>query len=156
VYGRVYITTEKQTSMQFAAKRVIRRTLHPSDVQAVNDEIDVLRAVAGCDQIIKLHTVYEDADITTIVMEHFGGQPLIDRLIENKKLTEYYAKEVVRNLMVGVAYCHKKRIANRNLKLDNILLVSSLNLVYVVLPCQPVSSTCILYSSPRIPKPVAT
>lgn len=137
MYGRVYIATNKQSKTQYAAKRVVRRTLHPSDVQAVNDEINVLKEVSSCNQIIKFQKVYEDEEITTIVMEHFGGQPLIDRLIESKKLTEFYAKEVVRNLMLGVAYCHKKRIANRNLKLDNILLVRAVWFVVLLLDSIP-------------------
>jgi serine/threonine protein kinase len=118
------LATKKKTKEEFSVKRIVRKDLHPRDVVALNDEISALRAVAGCEYVIHLKEVYEDADHTYIVMERINGEPLIDRLITNKKLTEFDAKELARNLLLGIAHCHTKRIANRNLKLENLHLVS--------------------------------
>jgi len=87
------------------------------------DEIMVLQTLRGCQYVIQVHEVLEDADSTFIVLERVKGDMLIDRLIKNKKYTEYDAKMIALNLLKGVAYCHKHRIANRNLQLENLLLV---------------------------------
>jgi serine/threonine protein kinase len=50
------------------------------------------------------------------------GGDLIDRIIEKHNYTEFDAKEVCRQLLMGVSYCHEKKIANRNLKPENLLL----------------------------------
>jgi serine/threonine protein kinase len=120
------VARNKKTEEEFSVKEVVRKDLHPTDVASLNDEISALRAIAGCEYVIRLKEVYEDAEYTRIVMERISGEPLIDRLITNKKLTEFDAKELARNLLLGVAYCHEKRIANRNLKLENLHLVSLL------------------------------
>jgi serine/threonine protein kinase len=97
--------------------------LHPEDVAAVNDEIMALRATVECKHIVSFHKVHEDANITHIITERMEGRRLIDRLPEINNLKESNAKDVTRNLISGIAYCHLKKIANRNLTLDNILLV---------------------------------
>jgi calcium-dependent protein kinase len=137
------LATRKKTKAEFSVKRVVRKDLHPRDVAALSDEISVLRAVADCDYVIRLKEVYEDADYTCIVMERINGESLIDRLIANKKLTEFDAKELARNLLLGIAYCHKKRIANRNLKLENLNLVSC----FYYIDVDVVSSVFVLSSS---------
>lgn len=105
---------------------MVRHELHPSDVAALNDEIEVLKEIAdgGEKLVVCLHEVYEDPDATYLVFERFRGQILIDRLIEHKKYTEFDAKELIRSLLMGVSHCHQRRIAIRNLTLDNLLLVS--------------------------------
>jgi len=106
---------------------VSRKGLHPSDAVALHDEIAVLRLVTECDQIVKLFDVFDEPDFTYLVLECVGGgEDLIDRIIKKTRYTEYDAKEVSRKLIMGVEYCHKKKIANRDLKLENLLLVSHL------------------------------
>lgn len=121
----IHLATHRTTKQEFAVKKVIRRQLHPSDAAALNDEMAVLKDIRTCPHVVRIHEVYENPDCTCLVLEHFtGAHPLIDRLIERTKFTEFSAKEMIRNLLKGVSYCHSKRIANRNLKLENLLLVS--------------------------------
>lgn len=113
--------------------------MHSGDVAALNDEIAVLRALAHGDHVVRLQEVYEDPDTTFLVLEYIQGDVLIDRLIQKKKYTEFDAKELVRNLLLGVAHIHENRIANRNLTLENLILVSSslsaiVYLSYIIVP----------------------
>lgn len=92
----------------------------------MDDEISVLEELSkdrGGRHMIYLYEVYEDPDATYLVMEKITGDPLIDRLIQRKKYVEFDAKELIRNLLLGVNHCHKKKIAIRNMTLDNLLLV---------------------------------
>lgn len=75
-----------------------------------------------------VNVVYDEPDDTYLVLECMGGGDLIDRIIEKRHYTEFDAKEVSRKLILGVEYCHKKKIANRNLKPENLLLVSHIML----------------------------
>lgn len=103
-----------------------RCELHPRDVAALDDEIATLRDLAdgsGCKHVIYLHEVYEDPDATFLVFGKIQGDVLIEHLIQRKKYTEFDAKELTRNLLMGVKYCHEKQIAIRNMTLDNLILV---------------------------------
>ncbi len=119
------MATNLLTSKQYSVKKIIRRDLHPADFAALNDEIAVLQEVAegGKNHVVCLYEVYEDPDATYLVMERVEGDILIDRLVQRKNYTEFDAKELVRNLLLGVWHCHKKNIAIRNLTLENLLLV---------------------------------
>lgn len=59
-----------------------------------------------------------------IVMEYLEGGELLQLLKKQKK--EYFeereAKEYFKQIINGVAYCHKKGIVHRDLKLENILI----------------------------------
>jgi len=76
----------------------------------------------GKGRTVSLHEVYEDPDATYMVMEKIEGEILIDKLLQKKKFTEYDARELVRNLLHGINHCHRKKIAIRNLTLDNLIL----------------------------------
>jgi serine/threonine protein kinase len=105
-------------------KKIIRKDLHPLDFAALCDELAVLHEVSkgGKGRTVCLHEVFEDPDATYMVMEKIEGEMLIDKLLRKKKFTEYDAKELVRNLLHGVNHCHRKKIAIRNLTLDNLVL----------------------------------
>lgn len=121
-FSVVHEVVNVHTNDVFAAKRVSRKDLHPSDAVALHDEIAALQQVADCEHIVKLFDVYDEPDHTYLVLECMRGGDLIDRIIEKRHYTEFDAKEVSRKLLLAVEYCHQKKIANRNLKPENLLL----------------------------------
>ena len=123
-YGQIYCAKHKTSGEKYLIKTIPRRFLTEQDAIAVNDEIASLRALSECKYIVDIHKVYEDVDSTNIVFEHVQGRPLIDRIFERKNILEKDAKEIMRNLLTAVSFCHQKRIAIRNVTLDNIIVVS--------------------------------
>eukprot|EP00980_Cylindrotheca_fusiformis_P030184 scaffold24525_cov162-Cylindrotheca_fusiformis.AAC.1 len=121
-FAEIHIAIHRLSNSEVAVKKVCRRNLIPSDVIALDDEISVMRALADSRHVIRFKEVYEDPDYTFIVMERVYGTVLIEELVKKKRYTEFDAKEVIRNLLLGVHYCHSKRIAIRNLKLESLLL----------------------------------
>mmetsp|Transcript_44023 Transcript_44023/g.65288 ORF Transcript_44023/g.65288 Transcript_44023/m.65288 type:complete len:1102 (-) Transcript_44023:68-3373(-) len=113
-----------QSEKEYAVKCVPRKDLHPSDAVALQDEITALRVLVDCPHIVTLRDVFDEPNTTYVVLERMHGGDLIDRIIEKAHYTEGDAKEVCKQLLQGVAYCHERRIANRNLKPENLLLVS--------------------------------
>jgi serine/threonine protein kinase len=122
--AKIYEATNLVSGKGYSVKKVIRKELYPSDFAALSDELAVLQEVSkgGNTHTICLYEVYEDPDATYMVMEKIQGEILIDKLLQKKKYTEYDAKELVRNLLQGVNHCHRKKIAIRNLTLDNLIL----------------------------------
>ena len=120
----VTAATHVQSNKSYAIKCVRREDLHHSDAVALQDEISALKALAECPYIVKFYDVFDEADNTFLVLERMEGGDLIDRIIEKAHYTESDAREVCKQLLLGVEFCHSKKIANRNLKPENLLLVS--------------------------------
>jgi serine/threonine protein kinase len=125
-FSVVFECNHKQSGEEFAVKCVPRKDLHPSDAVALQDEISALKLLKDSRYIVTLHDVFDEPDTSYVVLERMNGGDLIDRIIEKAHYTENDAKEVCINLLKGVEHCHKMKIANRNLKPENLLLVVSL------------------------------
>ena len=114
----------KQSKKEFAIKCVDRLHLHPNDAIALQDEITALRKVDSCPYIVRLYDVFDEPDTSYLVLERMHGGDLIERIIKKAHYTEADAKAVCKNLLLGVQFCHRIKIANRNLKPENLLLTS--------------------------------
>ena len=124
-FSTIYQAKHKLSGIEYAVKRFQRKDLQPSDAVALQDEITALTLLKGSKYIVTLHDVFEEPDTSFVVLERMRGGDLIDRIIEKAHYTENDAKEVCKNLLEGVSYCHERHIANRNLKPENLLLVVS-------------------------------
>lgn len=64
-------------------------------------------------------------DHLLLVMEYAPGQELFDAIITNGKFSESNAREIIAQLVSALRYCHERDIVHRDVKPENILLVSS-------------------------------
>lgn len=53
---------------------------------------------------------------------------MIDYLVTNGKMTEKEARRIFRQILAAVEYCHKNGIVHRDLKAENLLLDSKMNI----------------------------
>jgi serine/threonine protein kinase len=123
-FSTVFNGTHSQSEKKYAIKCVRRHYLHQSDAVALQDEIEALKVLKDCPYIVRIHDVFDEPDFSFVVLERMEGGDLIDRIIEKAHYTECDAREVCKQLLLGVEFCHAKKIANRNLKPENLLLVS--------------------------------
>jgi calcium/calmodulin-dependent protein kinase I len=123
-FSTVFDGTHSQSENQYAVKCVRRHDLHQSDAVALQDEIEALKVLKDCPYIVRIHDVFDEPDYSYVVLERMEGGDLIDRIIEKAHYTEVDAREVCKQLLLGVQFCHANKIANRNLKPENLLLVS--------------------------------
>jgi serine/threonine protein kinase len=131
---QIYTTREARhnQSKDIVSVKVVKRTdMETEDAVALQDEISVLQVLSDCSRVVKLHDVFEEPDFTYVVMERLRGGPLIDRLADKKFYTENESRIVIKNLLLAVEHCHNRRIAHRNIKLENIMLTEHSNLVNV-------------------------
>ena len=112
----------KKSKEYFTVKSIKRSDLETVDAVALQDEISTLQILKECPHIITLHDVFEEPDYTFMVIERLQGGELIDRVIEKSHYTENEARRVAKNILAGLEFCHDRRIANRNIKTENLLL----------------------------------
>lgn len=76
--------------------------------------------------IIKIYEIKKKGDIVVIYMEFAEGGTLTS-LLKDGAIPESRAKELFRKISMGLAYMHDRKVAHRDLKLENILLDSDGN-----------------------------
>ncbi|OZC10429.1 hypothetical protein X798_02472 [Onchocerca flexuosa] len=70
----------------------------------------------------KLGSVFENRDKIILVMEYASGGELYDYVSTFGSLPEPEARRIFRQITSAILYCHKHKVAHRDLKLENILL----------------------------------
>ena len=122
-FSVIHESKEIDSGVVYAVKRIPRVDLWEEDAVALQSEISCLKCLTECPCIVYLKEVFDEPDFTYMVMERLIGGYLIHKIIDKEFYDEDEAAIVAKRLISGVAYCHEKRIAIRDLKPDNMLLV---------------------------------
>ena len=74
--------------------------------------------------VIKLFTTIDTGKQVVLVMEYIGKVSLYQYLKgkSKKRISEQETKKIFRKIINGISYLHSKRIAHRDIKLDNIMV----------------------------------
>ena len=119
----MYQATHKKPPFEkFACKKVLLSKLPAGNSGALKDEIQALKLLRGGPHIVRLHDVFEEVEVTYMIMEKMRGGELLQRIVEKEVYTEREARQTVKILFDALDYCHKKKIAHRDIKPENLLL----------------------------------
>ncbi|CAL5989422.1 Kinase [Hexamita inflata] len=77
--------------------------------------------------IVNIFETIDTPNYLYIIMEYTENGELFWYLKQNKRFTEQQAGRIFVQLINGISYCHSKKVCHRDLKLENILLDSHLN-----------------------------
>uniref|UniRef100_A0A3B5AQI2 Serine/threonine kinase 33 n=1 Tax=Stegastes partitus TaxID=144197 RepID=A0A3B5AQI2_9TELE len=121
----VYEATHIKTQTKWAIKEVRRPAAGSSRVVMVDNEIDILKRVNHA-HIIHLEAVYRTPTKLYLVTELCKGGDLRQLLQKKNFFTEDETRNIICSLADAVVYLHKRVIAHRDLKLENILVKNSL------------------------------
>ncbi|KAF7659912.1 hypothetical protein LDENG_00291210 [Lucifuga dentata] len=126
-YGKVKKAVERATLKTVAIKSICKeRIIDDLDRIHIQREIEITSSLRH-PNIIRFHEVFESRDKIVIVMEYASRGELYDYIYERRRLPETEARDIFRQMISAVHYCHKNGVVHRDLKLENILLDQELN-----------------------------
>lgn len=129
-FGTVFRCTSVSTGEEFALKSVDKSLISdPLDLASILAEPKLTR-LASCDSrphsnIIQVHDVYEDSTSLHMVLDLCSSHDLFGLISDRAPLPEPEAAAIFTSLMQAVAECHKRGVAHRDIKPDNILFDGS-------------------------------
>ncbi|XP_062303529.1 serine/threonine-protein kinase SIK1-like isoform X2 [Osmerus eperlanus] len=125
-FAIVKLACHKVTKTQVAIKIIDKTTLDPSDLEKIYREVQLMKLM-NHPHIIKLYQVMESKDMLYMVMEYAKNGEMFDYLASSGRLSEGEARRKFWQILTAVDYCHKNHIVHRDLKAENLLLDSNLD-----------------------------
>ena len=121
-FGVVRIATHILTNEKVAVKILNKKRINEkSDKTRVEREIKILKLLHH-NNIIQLYSVIQTSTTIYLIMEYASGKELFDYINSKKKLKEPEACKFFQQIVSGIEYLHKLKIAHRDLKPENLLL----------------------------------
>ena len=121
-FGIVRLATHILTGEKVAIKILDKRKITEDiDKEHVEREIKILKMLRHIN-IVHLFYVIQNSTSISLIMEYSSGKDLFDYLAAKKRLSEMEACGLFQQLISGLDYLHKLKVAHRDLKPENLLL----------------------------------
>ena len=112
------------TKQVYAVKIIPRPHLSTLQDEQVLNEVSILQDVSSenPEEIVQLVDFYEEDEAFYIIMEFMSGGNVYDRLAQRSHYSEKDARGLIKRLLQAVKVLHDKKIAHKDIKLQNLLL----------------------------------
>lgn len=146
-FGKVKLAIHKETGEQVAIKIIEKSKISQAfSIGNVNNEVDVLSKLSH-PNIAKLYQVIENSNYLYLVLEHCYLGDLNAYIVKKKRLDEFEAIRIFDKLLDVINYLHTRKIAHRDLKLENLMLGHSKNLKVIDFGLSKRYGDCLLTTS---------
>ncbi|KAG0292072.1 hypothetical protein BGZ96_004559 [Linnemannia gamsii] len=126
--GCVKLARHRKTNEKVAVKIISKASLANKAAvhRGIEREIAIMKLI-NHPHVIRLYDVYETEKELFLVMEFVAGGELFEYLVNKGRLDESEALRFFQQIIVGLAFCHKRKICHRDLKPENLLLDDRMN-----------------------------
>ncbi|XP_046849184.1 serine/threonine-protein kinase MARK2-like isoform X2 [Xenia sp. Carnegie-2017] len=126
-FAKVKLAKHIPTEKEVAIKIIDKTQLNPSSLQKLFREVRIMKFLDH-PNIVKLYEVIETDKTLYLVMEYASGGEVFDYLVAHGRMREKEARVKFRQIVSAVQYCHQKHVIHRDLKAENLLLDSNMNI----------------------------
>ncbi|XP_043232335.1 serine/threonine-protein kinase MARK1-like isoform X10 [Amphibalanus amphitrite] len=126
-FAKVKLAKHLPTGEEVAIKIIDKTQMNPGSLQKLFREVRIMKMLDH-PNIVKLYQVIETKKTLYLVMEYASGGEVFDYLVFHGRMKEKEARLKFRQIVSAVQYCHSKRIIHRDLKAENLLLDSQMNI----------------------------
>lgn len=90
----------------------------------IRNEVKILKRISQNDYIVKLFEIYENAQELILIFELMEGGDLYEKVKGRHYYTEKEVWLILLQIVKGIEFLHSHCIVHRDIKLQNVLLVS--------------------------------
>ncbi|XP_055840590.1 serine/threonine-protein kinase SIK2 isoform X2 [Episyrphus balteatus] len=126
-FAVVKLARHRITKNEVAIKIIDKSQLDTSNLQKVYREVEIMKRLDH-PHIIKLYQVMETKNMIYIVSEYASQGEIFDYIAKCGRMSEHAARMKFWQILSAVEYCHNRGIVHRDLKAENLLLDSNMNI----------------------------
>ncbi|CAG0883653.1 unnamed protein product [Darwinula stevensoni] len=126
-FAVVKLARHRITKTEVAIKIIDKSQLDEVNLHKVYREVNIMKQLLH-PHIIKLYQVMETKNMIYLVSEYASQGEIFDYIAQHGRMSEPVARRKFWQIISAVEYCHKKKIVHRDLKAENLLLDSGLNM----------------------------
>ncbi|OQS05391.1 calcium/calmodulin dependent protein kinase [Thraustotheca clavata] len=130
--GATYKVLHRPTGKFYAMRVFDKERMSFDDEIDLRTEIDVLLPL-NHPGLLNVHEYFEQDDTVYVMYDLVEGGDLFDRLIQKASYSEKEARDLIKMLLEAIGYCHENNVMHRNLKPENIMLLSIFDSTYIKL-----------------------
>ena len=119
----MFVATSIATGQKVAVRVVNKQPDKPKQDENLRKEVEILQQLQH-PNIVSCLDFFEDRKSFHVVMEFLQGGEALDKLVQKQHYSELEARELVLVLLNAIKHCHDRSIVHRDLKFENLLLVS--------------------------------
>lgn len=126
-FAKVKLARHVLTGREVAIKVIDKKNITTTNLNKLFREVRIMKMLHH-PNVVQLFEVIETDRTLHLVMEYANGGEVFDYLVAHGRMKEREARTKFRQIVSAVQYMHQKRIVHRDLKAENLLLDSEMNI----------------------------